>query len=86
MKNDHKVAAFFVLIIHLCSVQKHFQQYGVLSKSMGNLENGKPVEQNEETAGKKDCVHFVLHCAQKNLLSCTRSENNIFILSVYEKH
>lgn len=34
-------------------MQKKFQQYGVLLKSMGNLENGKPVDQNEEMAEKK---------------------------------
>lgn len=72
MENDHKVAAFFVLIIHLCSVQKHFQQYGVLSKSMGNLENGKPVEQNEETAGKK--IVFILYCTVHRKIYCLVQE------------
>lgn len=52
---------------------------------MGNLENGKPVEQKEDMA-EKGGVYFILRSAQKNLLSCARSENNIFLLSMYEKH
>lgn len=72
MKNDPKVAAFFVLIIHLCSMQKHFQQYGVLLKCMGNLENGKPVEQNEEMAGKK--IVSILYCTVHRKICCLVQE------------
>lgn len=64
-------------------MQRNFQQYEVLLKSLGNLENGNSVEQKGEMAEKQVCLYFMMH----RKIYCLKQEvRTTFILSVYEKY